>query len=198
MMLILALTTAFGLAGPDLAADGVPRAGDSAEAPGQRAAAGQRGNRAQGRGEEAADDAAGVTTGELVGMLDTYAIVQAQRALAIADDKYGQFVVRLKRLQEARRRNQRERNQMIQGLRRLAGPQAPAPVDEGVVRERLRALRDHDDRAAAEIRTAYDALDEVLDVRQQARFRVFEETIERRKLDLLVRARERAARPPGR
>jgi len=29
-------------------------------------------------------------------------------------------------------------------------------------------------------------------IRQQARFRVFEEQIERRKLDLLVRARERA------
>ena len=31
-----------------------------------------------------------------------------------------------------------------------------------------------------------------LDTRQQARFRVFEEQIERRKLDLLVRARARA------
>jgi hypothetical protein len=35
----------------------------------------------------------------------------------------------------------------------------------------------------------------LLDVRQQARFRLFEEEIERRKLDLLVRARERANRP---
>ena len=42
------------------------------------------------------------------------------------------------------------------------------------------------------MRQAYDALDEVLDVRQQARFRIFEEKIERRKLDLLVRAQERA------
>jgi hypothetical protein len=71
-------------------------------------------------------------------------------------------------------------------------------VDEAAVRERLRALREHDERSAAEIRTAYDALDEILDFRQQARFRVFEETIERRKLDLLVRARERAARPGSR
>jgi hypothetical protein len=155
--------------------------------------AGPRGNRGQARGAEAADDG-GVTTGELVNMLDTYAIVEAQRALSLGDDKYGQFVSRLKRLQDARRRGQRERNQIVQGLRRLVGPQATGPIDEAVVREQLRALRDHDDRSAAEIRTAYDALDEVLDLRQQARFRVFEETIERRKLDLLVRARERAAR----
>jgi len=42
------------------------------------------------------------------------------------------------------------------------------------------------------MRQAYDALDEVLDARQQARFRVFEDQIEQRKLDLLMRARERA------
>jgi phosphoglycolate phosphatase-like HAD superfamily hydrolase len=138
-----------------------------------------------------------VPTGELVNMLDTYAIVQAQQALSLDDEKYGPFVTRLKRLQEARRRNQRERNQILQDLRRLAGAQAATPVDEGAVRERLRALRDHDERAAAEMRKAYDAVDEVLDVRQQARFRLFEETIERRKLDLLMRARERAARGNG-
>jgi len=37
-------------------------------------------------------------------------------------------------------------------------------------------------------------VDEVLDQRQQARFRMFEESIERRKLDLLMRARDGAAR----
>ena len=62
------------------------------------------------------------------------------------------------------------------------------------IRDRLKALRDHDDRAAVELRRAYDALDEVLDVRQQARFRMFEEMIERRKLDLLMRARQRGRR----
>ena len=66
------------------------------------------------------------------------------------------------------------------------------------MRERLRTLREHDDRAGEELRKAYDSLDEVLDVRQQARFRIFEETIERRKLDLVVRARERAAAWRGR
>jgi hypothetical protein len=128
-------------------------------------------------------------------MLDTYAIVRAQTELTLNDTQYGQFVTRLKRLQEARRRNQRERNQILQDLRKLTGPLASTPIDEAVVRERLKALRDHDERAAVEMRKAYETLDEVLDVRQQARFRIFEETIERRKLDLVLRARERAARP---
>jgi hypothetical protein len=43
------------------------------------------------------------------------------------------------------------------------------------------------------LRKAYDSLDEVLDVRQQARFRIFEENLERRKMDLLLRARQRTA-----
>jgi len=35
-----------------------------------------------------------------------------------------------------------------------------------------------------------DGIDQTLDVRQQARFRVFEQEIEQRKLQLLMRARQ--------
>jgi hypothetical protein len=128
----------------------------------------------------------------LADMLDTYAIVRAQTELTIADDKYGTFAARLKKLQNVRRRNQRQRQQLVRELFRMAGPKAPVPADETAIRQQLAALRDHDERAAVELRQAYDALDEVLDTRQQARFRMFEEQIERRKLDLLVRARARA------
>jgi hypothetical protein len=133
-----------------------------------------------------------LSAGEVVGMLDAYALVQAQNALQLSDSQYGTFVSRLKTLQETRRRNQRARNQLLQELRRLTAPQVTT-VDEPAVRERLKALRELDDRAAADLRRAYDALDEVLDVRQQARFRIFEENLERRKMDLLMRARQRAA-----
>ena len=37
---------------------------------------------------------------------------------------------------------------------------------------------------------AYDGIDQVLDVGQQAKFRVFEELMERRKLELVTRARQ--------
>ncbi len=140
-------------------------------------------------GEESADvlpDAA------LANMLDTYAIVEAQRALTIDDEKYGTFAARLKKLQDIRRRNQRQRQMLVRELFRMAGPRALVPADETAIRNQLTALREHDDRFAVELRQAYDALDEVLDTRQQARFRMFEEQIERRKLDLLVRARARA------
>jgi hypothetical protein len=141
--------------------------------------------------------AGGLSPGEVVGMLDAYALVQAQDALQLSDSQYGTFVNRLKNLQQTRRKNQQARNQIVQELRRLAGPQATAPLDEAAVRDQLKALRDLDERSSADLRRAYDALDEVLDLRQQARFRIFEEMIERRKMDLLMRARQGAAARRG-
>jgi hypothetical protein len=137
--------------------------------------------------------AGALSPGEVVAMLDAYTVVQAQEALQLNDEQYASFVARLKKLQETRRRNQQAHNQLLQELRRLAGPQAAPPFDENAIRDRLKALRELDDRSALELRRAYEAVDEVLDIRQQARFRMFEEMMERRKLDLLMRARQRAA-----
>jgi len=158
-----------------------------------QAAAGQPVQRPVPPGGRAAAETADVLPDPvLANMLDTYAIVEAQKALTIADERYGTFAARLKKLQDIRRRNQRQRHQMVRELARMAGPRAAVQADEAAIRAQLTALREHDERAALELRQAYDALDEVLDTRQQARFRMFEEQIEQRKLELLVRARERA------
>ena len=154
----------------------------------------QRQGTPAGRGEQDTPDV--LPDAVLADMLDTYAIVQAQRELTIPDERYGMFAARLKKLQTVRRRNQRQRQQIIRELVRMVGPRATEPADESTVRARLTALREHDDQAAVELRQAYDALDEILNTQQQARFRVFEEQIERRKLDLLVKARSRAQQKP--
>jgi DNA repair ATPase RecN len=151
---------------------------------------------APARGRTANANAAGLSPVEVLNMLDAYALVQAEHALELRDQQYGNFVTRLKRLQETRRRNQQARNKLVQELRRMTQAQAK-PADDGVIVERLKALKDHDQRAAAELGRAYDALDEVLDVRQQARFRAFEDNLERRKIDLLMRARRGAAGRQG-
>ena len=143
-----------------------------------------------------ANRAAPLSNAQLITMLDAYAIVQAQSALQLRDEQYGQFVARLKRLQDTRRRNTQARNRMLQELRRLTDPTVVA--EEAKLRERLKSLRDFDEQAANAMRREYEALDEVLDLRQQARFRILEEQIERRKLDLLMRARERARGAPQR
>lgn len=143
-----------------------------------------------------AANAAGLSPVEVLNMLDAYALVQAESALDLQEKQYGEFVRRLKNLHETRRRNQQARNRLIQELRRLTQPQGK-PAEDGVLAERLKALKEHDVRAAAELGRAYDALDEVLDLRQQARFRAFEENLERRKIDLLMRARRGAAGRQG-
>jgi hypothetical protein len=148
---------------------------------------------AQGRPNAAArgrggDPAANVASMEVLNMLDAYAVLQAQKTVELTDAQYAEFVARLKRLQQTRRRSQQARNAIILELRRLTAPKVQQ-LDENAIRERLRALRELDERAGAELRQAYDQLDEILSARQQARFRIFEETLERRKLDLLMRAR---------
>jgi hypothetical protein len=129
----------------------------------------------------------GLNPAQVARLLDAYVLVQAQDSLQLTDSQYGQFVTRMKTLQEVRRRNQQERQRILQDLGRLAGQ---ANQDEGAIRERLKALADHDERAAAELRKAYEGLDGVLDLRQRARFRVFEERMERQKLELLMKARQ--------
>lgn len=124
-------------------------------------------------------------------LLDAMVVMQAQDALSLSEQQYAQFLTRLKVLQTARRRHLQERNRLIGELQRLTNPRAARPgVNEAEIRERLTALQELESRSAAEIRRAYDSIDEVLDVRQQARFRVFEEQIERRKLELIGRARQ--------
>jgi hypothetical protein len=136
-----------------------------------------------------APDAQGISAGEIQRLYDAYALVQAQEALQLTDDHYVRFVARLKTLQEMRRRHIVARNRILQDLRRLTTAQTPA-ADDAEVRDRLKALRDEDERGAAEVRKAYEAVDELLDIRQQAKFRLFEEQMDRKRLDLLMRARQ--------
>jgi Spy/CpxP family protein refolding chaperone len=129
----------------------------------------------------------GVSPAEIQRMFDSYALIQAQDQLNISDEKFPQFLTRFKALQDTRRRTMTERFRIVQDLRRLTKESQP---DEGQMRERLKALDDLDARSHGELIKAYDAINQVLDVYQQAKFRVFEENMENRKLALVMRARQ--------
>ncbi len=134
---------------------------------------------------------AGMTPAEIQKIFDGYVVIQAQEALGLSDEQFAQFVPRLKALQDTRRRHQQEKMRLIVDMQRLTrGMNRGAGTDDGLLKQRLTELQESEARFAADLRKAYNALDEVLDVRQQARFRVFEEQIERKKLDLLLRARQ--------
>lgn len=144
---------------------------------------------AQGRrgGPEAPPGEAVVTPAEIQRMFDSYALMQAQEQLKITDDQFPQFLSRFKALQESRRKTLQEHTRIVQELRQLVN--APQP-DESQMKDHLKALQEADARNAADVKKAEESVDQVLDVRQQAKFRVFEENMERRKLDLVTRARQ--------
>jgi hypothetical protein len=132
-------------------------------------------------------DDPGVTPNEIQRMFDAYALVQAQDQLALNDEQYGRFLARFKALQDIRRRSLQEHTRLVVELRRLLVQGQP---DETQLKDRMQALRDVDMRAIADVRKAYEAIDQTLDVKQQATFRVFEEQMERRKIELITRARQ--------
>ena len=121
---------------------------------------------------------------------EAFTVLQAQEALRLSEGQYGRFVTRFKALQDIRRTHQQQRTKMLAELRKMTNPDASA--DDAQIAERLKALQAHDDVAARALRGAYDGVDETLDLRQQARFRIFEDRMEQQKLELLMRARQNA------
>lgn len=131
---------------------------------------------------------------EIQRLFDAYLVMEAQQALGLTDAQYAPFLTRLRALQETRRRYLASRALALAELARLTAPRNTAlrAPDEALLKDRLAALQELDSRAAAETRKAYGEVDALLDPRQQARFRVFEDQIERRKLELMLRARQNA------
>jgi Spy/CpxP family protein refolding chaperone len=148
----------------------------------------------RGGGRAAGPNAPALSAAELERWFDSYVLLQAQDALKLDDGQFARLLPPLKALQIARRRHVQGRRQILNAMGQLL---KASPVDEAGLRDRLKALRELDVKSADELARAYDALGEVLDPAQQARFRLFEEQVERRKIDLLMKARQRAAERGG-
>ena len=132
--------------------------------------------------------AGGLQPGEVVRMFDAYVLMQAQERLDLDDTQFAKFIPKLRDLQETRRRLQVERQRMLGDLGRAV--RSAPPAEEGTLRAQVQLLREQDARSNIELRKAYDAVDETLTAWQQARFRLFEEEMERRKFEMLSRARQ--------
>ena len=139
---------------------------------------------AQAPGQAAAEN---VDPAELGRLFDAYTVMQAQEALGLDEARFGPFVTRLRALQEMRRRHLRERVAVMRDLRQLL----QSPGNDAQLKERLDALVRLETTTRADQAKAMDAIDELLDVRQRARFRLLEQQLELRKLELVNRARQR-------
>ncbi|HUL73029.1 MAG TPA: hypothetical protein VLT86_08000 [Vicinamibacterales bacterium] len=128
-------------------------------------------------------------------MLEGFEINQADRVLQLTDKQYGDFIQRLRSLQRLRRQHQNQRQRLVVELRRLSNQQPP--VEDALLEAPTKRLDDFDKRAFQEIEAAYAQIDEVLNVRQRARFRLFEEQMEQRKLEILARVLKSGAPAPA-
>jgi hypothetical protein len=140
---------------------------------------------AQGASAKAGEPA--VPMAEIRKMFDAYAVTQAEEQLKIKKDQLPKFLAQYKELTESRRMAAQEHNRLLLELRQHV---ADTKVSDTQLKDRLKALRDVEERSHADVRKAYDAIDNLLDVRQQARFRVFEQYMDRRLAQVIARARQ--------
>jgi Spy/CpxP family protein refolding chaperone len=150
------------------------------------AASAAQGPGPQGRAAAPPEEAV-VSPGEIQRMFDSYALMQAEQQLQIRDDQFPRFLTRFKSLQDTRRQALQQHARRLADLRKLLN--APQ-MDEGAIRDQIKAMDEEDTRSQADVKKAYELIDQVLDVQQQAKFRIFEELMERRKLELVARARQ--------
>jgi hypothetical protein len=147
----------------------------------------------RGRGPRAAQDGGvrpTVALNTVQNMLDGYVLKQAQPALQLSDSQWVAFVAKMDVLQKLRRDHQRQHTQLINQLNQAAPPPngragSQGTADEATIAARVKAVDDLEAQMATEERAALAAVDSVLTVYQRARFRVFEENMEREKIRLL-------------
>jgi hypothetical protein len=147
------------------------------------------GGRNQAQGTSTPAGSRPISPAEVRKMFDSYAMMQAQEQLKISDEQFPKFLMQYKALLELRRTSMQERNKLLQELRKET---ADGQATDAQLKDRLQVLHDLEERSHTDIRKAYDELDKLLDVRQQARFRVFEQQMEQRMAQLVARARQSA------
>jgi Spy/CpxP family protein refolding chaperone len=172
-----------------LAPAGIVWAAPAQDAPTGGARAG-RGGRARPGGPAA--NAGMLTVAEVERQLDQWMLVQAKGRLDLSDVQFLKFGQALRQLQMARRAGQQRRLAALRDLNALLGGDQQ---DETAIVAKMKELDDIAADSNRKVQDAYAGIDTVLTVRQRARFRVFEENVERRKQDLLARARQAAASP---
>lgn len=131
---------------------------------------------------------AGLSPREIQAQFDAYVVAQAEEALQITEDQYPQFVRRVRALQAARRQARIQRSRLLNELNGLV--RTRDAVDDARLTAAVRAVDEQERNTLVEIQRAYAAIDEVLQPWQRARFRVIEDQLEQKKIEMLVRARQ--------
>jgi Spy/CpxP family protein refolding chaperone len=121
-------------------------------------------------------------------MLDAMVLGRAQPQLQLSNDQYPQFFKSMQALQQLRRQHQMRRQRMLGELRRLINPQQAEPPDDATLAAKTKELDDLETQMFQDEQKSRASIDAILTPHQRARFRVFEENMEREKLRMLAKA----------
>ncbi len=166
---------------PAVSAQGPPPPTPPTQPPAQEIPAGRRGR--EGR---AGDTPAGLRPDEVQQIVDGWEIATAEKTLELTDQQYVPFIQQLRKLQSGRRQQFMQRQRTLNMLRQAINQQPPA--DDATIDARIKQFDDLERKQQQEIQSLLAAVDSVLTPRQRARFRVLQEQMERRKLEVLSRA----------
>ena len=151
-----------------------------------------RNGRLGGRGARPSDAPppaqSAATLDDVQQMFDAMILVRAQPALQLSEDQYPKFFKAMQALQQLRRRHQMQRQRSLAELRRLTAPQQQEPPDDATMDAKTKALDDLEAQMFQDELKSRGAIDALLTPHQRARFRVFEENMEREKLRMLAKA----------
>jgi Spy/CpxP family protein refolding chaperone len=125
-------------------------------------------------------------------MVDAYIVSNLQESLSLTDEQFVKTLPLVKRLLSDRRELAEARRQALRELRQML---QSGSATEARVADRLREVKGLENDEREKTKRDLDALDGVLTVVQQAKFRVMEVEIEQKIRELLNQARQR--RRPG-
>jgi hypothetical protein len=131
---------------------------------------------------------------QIQNLLDAFVMAGARDALKLNDAQYGTFYARMVRLQTIQRQHRNQRRRVLMELRQLVGPNAPTGQDDAII-AKVKELDDLEASMAQDEQKALADIDQVLNARQRAHFRLFLETMERQKVDLLLKVRQTGGTP---
>jgi hypothetical protein len=129
-------------------------------------------------------------------LFDQLVLREARATLQLGPDQFPAFRQRMQTLQMVRRRTARERQRLVNELNQLS--RGGGPRDDDVLAAKLKGIDEQNEQAVRLVREAHDAVEALLSVEQRVRFRVLEQRLEQRRLELLAQARQQARRggPP--
>lgn len=130
---------------------------------------------------------------EIEGMIDAYVLSKLQDALTLSDEEFGRMVVAQKKMQDARRAYRRARNEVIREMRQALRRDDAGEAELSPLLSRLEELQQ---RFLEEERARYRDVDAILDIRQRARYRIFEAEVQRRLQQLIRESRRGGAQRP--